>query len=209
MKNDHALNSLIMDTIPDTFSITLAGLEDFTDVASLKILDASIAHLVESFSALYSSNLLLEIVALDVNNEISSSQESIENKLSSMFPNEILVAYPHVYVRPDVSTFNIYSRIASMDMKTYYMASSESLLSLSEKVSVYNSPATGSGATNGTGNGVTSADIQIYQICLWTAIGLVLIISTAIYALVDMSSKRGDAMLYSRFNPMWSDRKRR
>lgn len=59
---------------------------------------------------------------------------------------------------------------------------------------------------NNTGNStavISDADIQIYQIVLWTAVALVALLALALYAMIDMAGKRGDAMLYSRFNPMW------
>ena len=54
----------------------------------------------------------------------------------------------------------------------------------------------------------SDAEIQRYQIALWTSILLVVIALAAAYSLAFMEFKK-DTILYSSFNPNWEERKRR
>jgi len=221
-----ALQALVADEYPDAFTITLAGLrglrarngDDSTQMAvAMRLLDAAIPKMINRFSALYSNNLVAELVVMG-SNKYGIDPKSAQ-KIHELLPGNVVGDFfPALYMRhgavahpalmctrmrqllaahtPDVMAVCRGPAAAADSSHFKTMSSTAVLMQLS------------AAATAGNSTNPTDKEIQIYQICLWTGVALVAVLALAVYSLAYMSNRK-DTMLYSKFNPNWSDRKRR
>ena len=211
LKSDRSFAKFVGDDVPDLHAITLSGLEGIIReygvnskkyAMAARVIDAAMDYIVGQYMSLYANDVSVEMVITGSNR---LNEKHLIQRIQELVPEQVAVLFPYVYVLPKYSEQDVYAKISDQlsPANAYFVKQDLTMLSASESIYPFVSA---SDATNST---ITDADIQSYQICLWTSILLVAVLVLALYAMVDMSNKRGDAMLYSRFNPMWSDRKHR
>ena len=175
-----------------------------------QLLDQALPALVDRFAALYSESLVAQLVVLGAAR--SALTPSVRAAVERVLPTEASDEFfPAIYAaRPGVDVASVCTALRlefseeavvrvecrpSTEMQGASFVSTDAHAHLMQ---------TGSSTTAAP----TDSDIAIYQIVLWSSIGLAGALVLAINLLAGMENKR-DTMLYSRFNPNWADRKRR
>jgi hypothetical protein len=224
LKDNSALQALVADEFPDVYSFVLTGLrgvrerhgEDSKEHAvAVALLDAAIPRMIKRFAALYQNDLMAEVVVMGASRH--HLDDAVAAKIRDNLPATVNAElFPALYVRagnvahPALVCAHVRSQLAaahlteSVTVECHGPAAqggSPQFLAMDSATIAKQMQLMGSGAS-ATAAAPTDKQIQIYQICLWTGVGLVGVLAMALYSLVYMNNRK-DTMLYSRFNPNW------
>jgi len=209
MRSNANIQASINDNIPDLFSVAFSSLKGIQkvygkDSAQLKacicIIDELIASAIQEISTMYGGKLSVELVFLGESavEQIQSNQEmktSFFHRYSSVLLNhgvnqdQLDESFPYVYL-----TFKDYEN--RNEICSVFQSSSDYEVICNEDFEMMTYVDTFERQTNGT---VVTVDAPIYQICLWTAVVLILAVIAAVYALYNMDIG-ADSMIYRMTN---------
>jgi len=203
LKTDQTLRDIAKDSLPDMFSFAFSSLKGIKRVygpdsdrfkAALYILDSTLTTVVQELSAMYGENKLsVEVVFLGVsassalNQDLKLRSEVFKVVQADVYSKPTFDAYfPSVYLldrsAQEAHCFKLQTRISA----EYQVHCPSSF--------VQRSFLDDANTSNGT-NPVTSEDAAAFQVILWSAILLIIIIYAAVYALYSMDVG-ADSMLY-------------
>eukprot|EP00455_Lapot_gusevi_P027881 TRINITY_DN2961_c0_g2_i1.p1 TRINITY_DN2961_c0_g2~~TRINITY_DN2961_c0_g2_i1.p1 ORF type:complete len:561 (+),score=210.15 TRINITY_DN2961_c0_g2_i1:61-1743(+) len=222
LQTDEALKALVQDDIPDAYSFTFAAIKDIRDKhgeesplfgVAVRLLDLALPQLMDRYAALYQNSALTEFVMLgsdhhgldstvfDAVQEVASTESGLEEHFPSVYVHDrshvafVCRALRQKLKPSEAQVLCLDGQHSNLELEQYSLAG------------VSASASNGSSSGNSS-NVITARDIANYQICLWTSVLLVAVVFFVVYSVANMDNRR-DTMLYSRFNPNWSDRKRR
>jgi hypothetical protein len=200
LKTDSSLLELVKDSLPDIFSFAFSSLkgimrtygEDSDQLrAALYILDGTLTSVIEEMSQLYQEKLTVEVVFLGVTSYSSLHQDiKARGAVYKVVANEVNnkesfdAYFPTIYLRDQRTTEQMCSTLQNRlpaDLKVNCPA----------RRSIWLRQDNNSNGTTPT----NSTDAAAFQVILWSAVLLILIIYGAIYALYTMDTG-ADSLLY-------------
>jgi len=206
LANSSELSDLINDNTPDMFAlhitsfrrlITVYGSDSVAVKQAVQILNTVIPEIVSSFQKLYKNQILAEVVVI--------SDESVSSSFSDAAQEAgVQLVGSHVYGYVDQSK---YAQLAAAASKQNVEIISTAAVKSSNILASVRIDAT-SNSTSNTTSGPTMEEIARYQIVLWLAIALTVVLVAAVYSIGYMHIKK-DTMVYGSYNPNWESRKRR
>jgi len=217
----------LLDNNPDLFTLTVASItglvekygRDSQEVrAGLNLLDAALPKIVNKFSSLYDASttpIISQIVLLGSHPSSLQSADirDVLEAIDHVMPTQegIKEFFPSLYVEnakairlceSESEALNL--AVAPFGFSVYcpWMPEARNTLSSFTAMSLFQQQ------NNSNTTGVTSDQVQNYQVALWMSIIMVFILLWIVYSTAGMNFKK-DTLLYGTFNPNWEDRKRR
>jgi len=221
---DQLQTTTLLDNNPDLYTLTVAsttGLvekygRDSQEVrAALNLLDAALPKIVNKFSSLYTNPITTQIVLLGSHPSSLQSADirDVLEAIDHVLPTQegLKEFFPSLYLEnakairlceSESESLNLAVKPFGFSVYCPWMPDARRSLSSFVAMSLFQQQ------NNSNTTGITSEEVQNYQVALWMSIIIAFILLWVVYATAMMSFKK-DTLLYGTFNPNWEDRKRR
>jgi len=211
---------LIRDSVPDSYALIFSSLTGLVErygresvqfIMGARLLDAALPLAMDHLSALYPERAAAELLLLGSHDTAVDSldKRQVREALRSLLPQAAADAslFPHVYANLPSEQLSRVCDTLSVELgKLGYstfcptgVPAASSFVSLDEKSDARLRTLALSGDDN-----PTQAEIERYQVAMWTAIGLALVLFAAIYSIAFMEIRK-DSLLYG--NPLSINKK--
>lgn len=218
----HPLHSLVVDSVPDSLSVTFTSLTGLANtygfsspqyIAAVQLLDACIPHLVGAVKHMYPDSLV-EIVLAGSESPTVAPSNDVLSAVSHLTDQK--TAQPSLYLHPSATNQLATTCSDIKDSVTAHQVHCPALhlnqLNAKTDSQVFflqdEADSVSADSTSSSSDEVTDADVRRYQISLWFSVSLAFVIVFAAYAIGGMSNKK-DSLLYGDFNPDWAMQKQR